>query len=108
MCDGLAASLPDKAPPEHLALLPDDAPPGHEAHKKVHYSTTVERPLARFKIVQKDGTKTCFQTTLGQSRSREACEILARVCYMKFEAGATKEEVLQFRNGLYEQLGGKA
>merc|ERR1711972_989799 len=43
-----------------------------------------------------------FQTTVGQSGSVLGAERIARLCYGKFESGATKEEVVEFRNSLYQ------
>merc|ERR1711972_1024045 len=43
-----------------------------------------------------------FQTTVGQSGSVLGAERIARLCYGKFESGATKEEVVEYRNSLYQ------
>lgn len=45
--------------------------------------------------------KVAFQTTVRASGSRYAAERIARACYMKFEQGGTKGEVLQFRADSY-------
>lgn len=47
---------------------------------------------------------TAFQTTVAQAGSRQAAEVIARACWMKFEEGKAKEEVKRFREECYQKV----
>ncbi|CAE8628513.1 unnamed protein product [Polarella glacialis] len=81
-------------------VLPEDAPVGHAAHQMVRYAASSQAPSAVFQYRRGD-EKIRFQTTLAAAGSQEACEVIARACYMKFEEGLSKEEVLAFRAECY-------
>eukprot|EP00928_Gymnodinium_smaydae_P027027 TRINITY_DN21035_c0_g1_i1.p1 TRINITY_DN21035_c0_g1~~TRINITY_DN21035_c0_g1_i1.p1 ORF type:complete len:475 (-),score=75.92 TRINITY_DN21035_c0_g1_i1:78-1502(-) len=96
---------PDAAQTSTLDL-PQDAPPGHVAHERVKYSGTIKAPLASFTF-ERGGQKIRFQTTLAAAGSKEACLVIARACFMKFEEGLDKEAVLEFRACCYSKAKGK-
>jgi len=81
------------------ALLPADAPPDHIAHARCRFNGTHQNPLVSFRF---DGIP--FQTTVGATRSRRAAEVIARACWLRFEKGWSKDEVLNFRNECYDHL----
>lgn len=92
----------------------EDAPPGHISFAKVRYreQTKVyentgqqfDSSLATFRLKSPDGTTVNFQTTLGRTGSKEQCLRIARLCWLEFEKGKSKEEVTVFRNAEYEKL----
>uniref|UniRef100_A0A7S1WLN6 Uncharacterized protein n=1 Tax=Alexandrium catenella TaxID=2925 RepID=A0A7S1WLN6_ALECA len=91
-----------RAPPDEQvdpALLPADAPPDHTAHIRVRYNGTHMNPLVSFRF---DGMP--FQTTVAAAGSRYAAEVIARACWLRFEKGWSKDDVLRFRNDCYDQL----
>ncbi|CAE8632451.1 unnamed protein product [Polarella glacialis] len=79
-------------------VLPEDAPVGHAAHQMVRYAASAHARCDE---------KIRFQTTLAAAGSQEACEVIARACYMKFEEGLSKEEVLAFRAECYAKAKAK-
>jgi len=84
--------------------LPADAPPHHSAHVAVRYNGTHMNPLVKFTY---KGIP--FQTTVAASGDcKEAAEVIARACYLRFEKGETKPRVLAFRNICYARLQGDA
>lgn len=83
--------------------LPEDAPPWHEAHRHVKYNGTHANPLVYFRFYRA-GHSTRFQTTVAAAGSRHAAEVIARACWMKFEEGLSKSDVLGFRNECYARL----
>ncbi|CAE8658067.1 unnamed protein product, partial [Polarella glacialis] len=87
-------------------VLPEDAPVGHAAHQMVRYAASAHAPSAVFQYWRCD-EKIRFQTTLAAAGSQEACEVIARACYMKFEQGLSKEEVLAFRAECYAKAKAK-
>lgn len=74
----------------------EDAPPGHVAHERVRYNGSHKNPYVKFIF---EGTP--FQTTVAACGSRHAAEVIARACYLKFEQGWSKEQVLKFRAECY-------
>ncbi|CAL1133450.1 unnamed protein product [Cladocopium goreaui] len=78
--------------------LPPDAPPGHLAHQRVRFDRSTERAAFSYHGIH-------FQTTTHKSGSQEAAEVLARACWMEFEKGKVKADVLLFRDEWYERLG---
>mmetsp|Transcript_10222 Transcript_10222/g.28555 ORF Transcript_10222/g.28555 Transcript_10222/m.28555 type:complete len:908 (-) Transcript_10222:94-2817(-) len=82
---------------------PEDAPEGHAAHVKVR----AKNGVVSFKFESAEG-EVHFQTTMRACGSSLAdAERICRLCFVKFEEGLTKEEVLRYRNRLYEQCGYK-
>ncbi|CAE8648205.1 unnamed protein product [Polarella glacialis] len=81
-------------------VLPEDAPVGHAAHQIVRYAASSQAPSAVLQYSRGD-EKIRFQTTLAAAGSQEACEVIARACYIKFEEGLSKDEVLAFRAECY-------
>lgn len=87
----------------------DDAPPDSAAHRvvKLHQGRNGQNPHCRFVYVHQDGSKFPCQTTVSKSGgSVEAALRIARLCYAKFETGATKEEVEGFKTLLYAKCTG--
>jgi len=81
----------------------EDAPEGHEAHSKVKHQRKGNEGVAHFHYDTADG-KVPFQTTAGAcGGSRAEAQRIARLCYMKFQEGLSKQDVLRYRNRLYEQ-----
>uniref|UniRef100_A0A7S4V160 Uncharacterized protein n=1 Tax=Alexandrium monilatum TaxID=311494 RepID=A0A7S4V160_9DINO len=86
------------------AGLPEDAPKGHIAHSACKYGGIPSAPIVRFRIKTANGLLP-FQTTLAAAGwSRVAAEVIARSCYMKFEAGWSKDQVLKYRTECYARL----
>merc|ERR1740129_1167344 len=86
----------------------EDAPPESLAHVKCRYR--VDKDVVMFDHAFKDGEpKTRFQVTVAAAGGdmQEACRI-CRVCFARFEAGATKDEVLQYRTKLYAMVAARA
>mmetsp|Transcript_8922 Transcript_8922/g.19630 ORF Transcript_8922/g.19630 Transcript_8922/m.19630 type:complete len:660 (+) Transcript_8922:166-2145(+) len=87
-----------------LAALPEDAPAGHECYEKVRWNAAASgRPYANFRI-KRGSENICFQVTMVAAGSMEAALRIARICYMKFEEGMSKEKVLEFRKELYDMV----
>lgn len=77
-----------------------DAPEGHVAFKKARYCAHNQCVVFQFPV---DGKKVHFQTTVKACGDcRETAERIARLCYLKFETGTPKEEVIQYRDELYK------
>ena len=51
------------------------------------------------------GTQKCcrFEVVLNAAGSAEECERIARLCYLEFEKGRSKEDVTEFRDGFYSK-----
>lgn len=100
------AAPPASTPPDSeaavQAVLPEDAPPGHEAHTLVRWDQG-KWPHAHF-TVGVGASKTRFQTTLGHAGSVEVALKIARACFMKFEKGASFDEVKQYREECYARV----
>mmetsp|Transcript_54326 Transcript_54326/g.129458 ORF Transcript_54326/g.129458 Transcript_54326/m.129458 type:complete len:260 (+) Transcript_54326:111-890(+) len=78
----------------------DDAPPGHPAHSQVRFCPHSQGHLYEFKYKGQH-----VQVTVGKAcNSPEDAARIARLCYMKFEEGISKEEVIKYRNGLLKEL----
>jgi len=77
-----------------LAALPEDAPHGHRAHDMIKCNG--KRCYIDFG--KGPGSEhICCRTTVVECGSETAMLRIARAMWMKLEAGATREEVLQFR-----------
>lgn len=88
----------DKHKAEEPAAESQDAPPGHEAHGKVKYTNSNRSWVFYY------GTERFQITERAAGGSGEECARIARLCYMKFEEGWTKEQVLVFRNEQCERF----
>jgi len=86
-----------------FSFLPDDAPHGHVAHSKARYNGHHKNPLVSFRW-KSTGQDVPFQTTVAAAGSCQAAEVIARACWMKFEQGWLKAEVLKFRDECYSKL----
>eukprot|EP00930_Biecheleria_cincta_P038229 TRINITY_DN26266_c0_g1_i1.p1 TRINITY_DN26266_c0_g1~~TRINITY_DN26266_c0_g1_i1.p1 ORF type:complete len:938 (-),score=167.30 TRINITY_DN26266_c0_g1_i1:177-2990(-) len=83
--------------------LPEDAPRGHIAHTVLKYKSD-RNPLVSFHY-NMGGQRIPFQTTIvAAGNSRHAAEVIARACYMKFEQGWGKQDVIAFRNQCYARI----
>merc|ERR1719329_1091373 len=98
--------MPDAPPSANadqlLAGLAPDASPGHEAHTKVRLMHASSNPVAAFTFKAPDGEKIPFQTTAKAAGSLDLCLHIARACYLEFERGRDKSDVIVFRNEQYE------
>jgi len=100
-----SSSEPEEKDLESEPVILEDAPPESLAHKQVKYSTYHGIWIVEHK---KDGERVRVQTTVCAAHgNQEDAGRIARLCYDKIEAGCTKEEVLQFRNSLYQQCAAK-
>jgi len=84
-----------------LDSLPEDAPPGHEAWERVRLSRSNEVSTFRY---TRGETDIHFQVTEKKVGSALAAQRLARSCYMRFEAGQSKESIMAWRNEVYAQI----
>lgn len=86
----------------------EDAPQGHLAWARVR-SKDWKNETFIFIFQGADGQKIEFRTTLHASGGNidEALRI-ARLCYVKFEEGCSKDDVVKFRDALYRQVTGRA
>eukprot|EP00928_Gymnodinium_smaydae_P061675 TRINITY_DN45709_c0_g1_i1.p1 TRINITY_DN45709_c0_g1~~TRINITY_DN45709_c0_g1_i1.p1 ORF type:complete len:652 (-),score=115.60 TRINITY_DN45709_c0_g1_i1:318-2273(-) len=90
-----------KARVEGEIPLPDDAPASHVAHKNVKS----REKCSYFYFPHSDGTKSYMQATVQACNgSAELCAHVVRVLYMKFESGATRDEVEAYKKGLLASL----
>mmetsp|Transcript_89562 Transcript_89562/g.159004 ORF Transcript_89562/g.159004 Transcript_89562/m.159004 type:complete len:169 (-) Transcript_89562:181-687(-) len=84
----------------HLPGLEEDAPAGHVAHSKVKFSPHNQGHLFHFNF-----EKQHFQVTLGKAcNSQHHAERIARLCYLRFEAGDSKDEVVKYRDAVLKDL----
>eukprot|EP00929_Paragymnodinium_shiwhaense_P003313 TRINITY_DN10377_c0_g1_i1.p1 TRINITY_DN10377_c0_g1~~TRINITY_DN10377_c0_g1_i1.p1 ORF type:complete len:1081 (-),score=215.82 TRINITY_DN10377_c0_g1_i1:53-3295(-) len=90
---------------DNMSLLPEDAPQGHVAYQKLKFDDKPNRMLVFFHYAdRREGTKTHFQVTINQAGSLQAAQRIARVCYLKFEEGWSKEEVVAYKRSIFEKL----
>eukprot|EP00931_Biecheleriopsis_adriatica_P070559 TRINITY_DN4431_c0_g1_i1.p1 TRINITY_DN4431_c0_g1~~TRINITY_DN4431_c0_g1_i1.p1 ORF type:complete len:915 (-),score=245.51 TRINITY_DN4431_c0_g1_i1:38-2737(-) len=81
-----------------LAALPEDAPPGHEAYRQCKYAEALSQVFFKYGSDR-------LQVTPGRARgSWYATFRIARACYLLFDAGHKKEEVLEKRGHFYDAL----
>jgi len=102
------ASTSEKETGNDRALRPhlEDAPVGHEAHRKAKLDRAGK--VVTIEYEQADGRKDVLQTTVCVCDGSVSHALrIARLCYLKFEEGAPKHEVLHFRNRLYRAHGFK-
>jgi len=83
----------------------EDAPEGHQAHRWCRASPD-GKVVSFDRMFTKGGPYVCFQTTTNRCSGsvKEALRI-CRLCFLKFEAGWTKDEVLRFREQEYRKSG---
>ena len=90
--------------PELLAALPEDPKPGEAAWVKCCRKMNTDKAGNKTNLVVMLGAEN-FQVTLaGASGSAYAAYRIARACYSRFDAGDTKEQVLQFRKSCYSEF----
>jgi len=91
-------------------VLPPDAPPGHPAwncvryyHRRVTPTDSRNSPMARF------FHKTTGYTYVGGAKARSKANAMriCRACYVKVHSGASKRDVIAFRNDALEKLAEK-
>eukprot|EP00930_Biecheleria_cincta_P056624 TRINITY_DN42702_c0_g1_i1.p1 TRINITY_DN42702_c0_g1~~TRINITY_DN42702_c0_g1_i1.p1 ORF type:complete len:735 (-),score=145.17 TRINITY_DN42702_c0_g1_i1:145-2349(-) len=87
---------------DESSFLPEDAPRGHKAHGQISFAGARTDPYVHFRF-KTSGQEVFFQTTVNAAGSRHAAEVIARACWMKFEQGWTKPDVLDFRNSCYKR-----
>mmetsp|Transcript_6601 Transcript_6601/g.10554 ORF Transcript_6601/g.10554 Transcript_6601/m.10554 type:complete len:663 (-) Transcript_6601:108-2096(-) len=86
-------------------FLPADAPADHEVYGKCKVGEdTIGNPVCRFIYKMADGTNKTFQVSVRKTCTVEAALRLARACYVKFESGASAEEVSEFRDECHAKL----
>lgn len=78
-----------EAPPDHISQDPEIVKFGHHG-KECHFKYQ----------------GTYFAVTTAAAGGKTDCIRIARLCYMRFELGGTKEDVLRFRNRLYSLVHG--
>uniref|UniRef100_A0A7S0FAH3 Uncharacterized protein n=1 Tax=Pyrodinium bahamense TaxID=73915 RepID=A0A7S0FAH3_9DINO len=78
----------------------EDAPQGHPAYSRVRFCDHPQGHLYHFKYGDEH-----FQVTLGRACNSAAhAARIARLCYLRFEAGDSKEDVKAFRDRLLREL----
>jgi len=86
-----------------VSLLPEDAPLNHISRRDVKYDPR-ENSLFHFRF-KSAGKRIPFQVTVfACGGSKNAAEVIARACYMKFEQGWSKTDVTRFRGECYARL----
>lgn len=86
----------DKLNLDVLSCLPEDAPPGHAAHDAVKW----EAPSRAFFYF--NGAR--FQVSKAGSGSEAAALVIARACHVKLSEGFSRDEVLTFRDLIYQKV----
>jgi hypothetical protein len=87
----------------------EDVPDDCDAWDICRATVSRQDHLVSFHYQLGDGTKVAFQTTAGAvNGSTLQAERIARLCWNKFQTGATKEEVLEYRDELYKEYKGVA
>lgn len=83
--------------------ITEDAPESSPAHAKVHWSSGSKTYWFSLPIKARvPGKPKTFQTTLmAAGDCHEDCQRIARLCYVKFEEGYSREQVLRFRAEMY-------
>jgi len=81
-------------------VMEEDAPPEHVAHSAVKFQPHPQGDLFAFHY---NGEH--FQVTVGRACNSEAqAGRIARLCYLSFEAGQSKEDVTLYRKSLLRSL----
>jgi hypothetical protein len=87
----------------------EDVPDDCEAWDICRATISRQDHLVSFHYELSDGTKIAFQTTAGAVHgSTLQAERIARLCWKKFQSGASKDDVLQYRDKLYKAYKGVA
>lgn len=82
----------------------DDVRDNSSAWHHCAITLTHSSPLVSFEYEDKAGKKTPFQTTQGAAGgSILEAERIARLCWEKFEKGVKKDDVIKYRNSLYQK-----
>lgn len=86
----------------------EDAPAGSPAWSECIVQIAHTSPLVSCSFLLKSGKTLPFQTTQAAAGGSilDADRIL-RLCWVKLNAGASKEAVIAYRNKLYQQLSGR-
>mmetsp|Transcript_8331 Transcript_8331/g.21153 ORF Transcript_8331/g.21153 Transcript_8331/m.21153 type:complete len:645 (+) Transcript_8331:251-2185(+) len=81
----------------------EDAPPDSPAHQQVKWDAGHKRWHFAFKTA--DGQRITFQATVSATHGdAEAAARVCRLCWMRFQAGDSKEAVVEYRSSLYAKL----
>jgi len=87
----------------------DDVPDSSEAWRECRCGLSGDSPVVCFQVEGKDGKRFPFQTTeKAANGSKLEAERIARLCWHRFQKGASKDAVLAFRNAEYSKIGGAA
>lgn len=81
----------------------EDVPENSPAWGECKIQLSHVSPVCAFQIEAKGGKSFPFQTTVQAAGSHLECERIARLCYVKLKKGASKEDVLSYRNRLYKK-----
>eukprot|EP00933_Yihiella_yeosuensis_P072559 TRINITY_DN80987_c0_g1_i1.p1 TRINITY_DN80987_c0_g1~~TRINITY_DN80987_c0_g1_i1.p1 ORF type:complete len:258 (+),score=58.57 TRINITY_DN80987_c0_g1_i1:149-922(+) len=99
-CQREAALEPEPELQDKDAELSKDAPEGHVAHQNVRFCDHAQGALWHFRFAGQH-----FQVTVGKAcQSSEHAARIARLCYLRFEAGDPKSTVIEYREGLLRHL----
>jgi hypothetical protein len=71
-------------------------------HAWAHCKVTLTGTASGHPYVSTQLKGVCFQTTVAAAGSIMNAERIARLCFAKLESGVAKDEVIEFRNGLYK------
>ncbi|CAK0905697.1 unnamed protein product [Prorocentrum cordatum] len=82
----------------------EDAPPGHEAWSRIHYERSRGLVRLHLRILRRPGLERYTTTVKACGGSEEEAMRIARLCWVKFAEGASKEEVSVYRQGLYDAV----
>lgn len=86
------------------ASAPEGAPPGHVAWEKLKFNGPFEDGRSSywsFEFRTADGQRMKLQAACSAAGSEELAQRVASLCWMKFEEGASQDEVKQYRKELY-------
>eukprot|EP00927_Polykrikos_kofoidii_P065181 TRINITY_DN6096_c0_g1_i2.p1 TRINITY_DN6096_c0_g1~~TRINITY_DN6096_c0_g1_i2.p1 ORF type:complete len:610 (+),score=124.93 TRINITY_DN6096_c0_g1_i2:228-1832(+) len=98
--EGGAASGPAAAP--QAPFGDEDAPEESAAHHRCQYNEASGNIV--FMVQAADGGRLTVETPVSAVNGDvEEAQRIARLCYARFEAGASKEDVFQYRTRLYER-----
>lgn len=81
-----------------------DAPDDHCAWQRCRVTLKHRNPLVSFMYEKKSGAKEAFQTTVGAAGGVMQAERIARLCWLQFDAGMTKDNISKLRNDMYAKI----
>jgi len=81
-----------------------DAPEDNEAWQRCRATLKHNNPLVGFQYQVEGGPKIAFQTTVKAAGSIMNAERIARLCWVKFEQGISKDAVMAYRSELYKGM----